>query len=582
MPLDPTQPIGYIVSGSLQGGLEARLSIPPARLQEGAFVVARILPTETEPGLQFYGLVTDLRLAASDARFADEQVAQRFGAHLAALLHGQTLYTTLVFSPHLMLELPPEGEAARATWWADIESGRRPQPRPMPVKTIPPHHTRVYLATQGDVDEIFGKPDAAGRFFAVGTTREQGYAVRIDLERFIRRPAGVFGATGAGKSFLVRLLLAGLIHYGRAAVLVYDMHNEYGLDIQDPEKNTRVLGLKTKLPAKVRVVALGRGTLIHGDKAPDYHLEVAMDDIEPEDIELLSRELNLTDTAPTVLDALVKSFGRQWFREFKALVPGKVEVFVDDKGKERRVPTPDSVEGWARQHNIHERAALALHSKLRRLFGRDYIVEEPAENTLEAMIQDLEAGRSVVLSFGPYETDLDYLFVSNLITRKIRQHWVERTNAFRSGKAAEPRPLVVVVEEAHKLLSREMAAQTTFNILAREMRKYYVTLLIVDQRPSQIDDEVMSQLGTRIAGWLGDEDDIRAVLAGLAGREVLRGLLSRLQLGEEVLITGFGVPMPIVVRTRRYDEAFWRDLLGKDDLTGRSAAEMMADLGFDT
>ena len=34
-----------------------------------------------------------------------------------------------------------------------------------------------------------------------------------------------------------------------------------------------------------------------------------------------------------------------------------------------------------------------------------------------------------------------------------------------------------------------------------------------------IDDEVMSQLGTRITGWLGDSDDIRAVLTGLAGRE---------------------------------------------------------------
>ena len=56
---------------------------------------------------------------------------------------------------------------------------------------------------------------------------------------------------------------------------------------------------------------------------------------------------------------------------------------------------------------------------------------------------------------------------------------------------------MIVVEEAHKLLNREMAAQTTFSTIAREMRKYYVTLLIIDQRPSQIYDEVMSQLGTR-------------------------------------------------------------------------------------
>ncbi len=97
----------------------------------------------------------------------------------------------------------------------------------------------------------------------------------------------------------------------------------------------------------------------------------------------------------------------------------------------------------------------------------------------------------MVLSFGEHESDLDYLLVSNLLTRKIRNAWEHKTNAFRTHGKEEPRPLVIVVEEAHKLLNREMAAQTTFATIARELRKYYVTLLIVDQRPSQIYDEVM-------------------------------------------------------------------------------------------
>ncbi|MEM5774066.1 MAG: ATP-binding protein, partial [Anaerolineaceae bacterium] len=147
-------------------------------------------------------------------------------------------------------------------------------------------------------------------------------------------------------------------------------------------------------------------------------------------------------------------------------------------------------------------------------------------------------------------------------------------------KGKEPRPLVVVVEEAHKLLNREMASQTTFSTIAREMRKYYVTLLIVDQRPSQIYDEVMSQLGTRICGWLGDESDIQAVLSGLAGREALRGMLARLQPKEEALLLGWGVPMPILVRSRRYNEQFWDELLGTKNKP-RENKEILADLGWD-
>jgi hypothetical protein len=191
----------------------------------------------------------------------------------------------------------------------------------------------------------------------------------------------------------------------------------------------------------------------------------------------------------------------------------------------------------------------------------------------------LEAGQHVVLSFGRHESDLDYLLVSNLLTRKIRERWEQRTNRYRSSKKDEPRNLVIVVEEAHKLLNREMAAQTTFSTIAREMRKYYVTLLIVDQRPSQIYDEVMSQLGTRICGWLGDEDDIRAVLSGLAGREALRGMLARLQPKEEVLLLGWGVPMPLPVRSRRYDERFWEELLGKST-PSRGQDQILTELGF--
>jgi hypothetical protein len=128
-------------------------------------------------------------------------------------------------------------------------------------------------------------------------------------------------------------------------------------------------------------------------------------------------------------------------------------------------------------------------------------------------------------------------------------------------------------------LNPRLADQTTFGIIARELRKYYVTLLVVDQRPSGIDDEVMSQLGTRITGWLGDEDDIRAVLTGLAGREQLRGMLARLQEKEEVLLLGWGVKMPIPVRSRRYDQRFYDEIRGRkqtenDDPVDRANADL--------
>jgi hypothetical protein len=556
--------IGYIVGGGLKENLRVRLTVPSQEVQEGAFVVIKT------GNWQFYGLVTDLQLGATDPRFADEQSELRLPADLARLLHGQTLFTNLEVLPALMFEVGPDLDSPVYQSWLASRSDQAPS-IPIPVKTVPSHHAEVCLAGPGDIAEIFGKAGEQGNF-VIGYTREQGHPVCLNLAKFIQRSAGVFGATGTGKSFLTRLVLAGMIQANSASVLVLDMHNEYAFDDTSSDTNQRVIGLKTKFSARVRVVGLGAGAQIRG-QVPDYNLEIPMRSIQPEDIELLTRELNLKETTPTTLDALVTSFGRErWFAEFREMEVGS--TIETDEGK--KAPAPGSVASWANSVGVNVMAAEGLHSKLRRVFNAPYVVENPAVDSIAEVIKALEAGQHVILSFGRFESDLDYLLVSNLLTRRIRESWEKRTNAFRTSGKDEPRPLVIVVEEAHKLLNREMAAQTTFSTIARELRKYYVTLLIIDQRPSQIYDEVMSQLGTRISGWLGDEDDIRAVLSGLAGRDALRGMLARLQPKEEVLLLGWGVPMPLPVRSRRYDESFWNELLGGKER--RSAAQNISDL----
>ena len=69
----------------------------------------------------------------------------------------------------------------------------------------------------------------------IGTTREQGHPVHINLKKLIERSSGIFGATGTGKSYLTRLILAGLLKSGEASVLVFDMHNEYSYGDRSPD-----------------------------------------------------------------------------------------------------------------------------------------------------------------------------------------------------------------------------------------------------------------------------------------------------------------------------------------------------------
>jgi len=560
--------IGTVIGGSLSESLTARLQVSPQEIQEGSFVTIK------SGDWQFYGLITDLRLGATDPRFSDEQIDAYYPEVIAHTLREEVLYSNAVVLPVLMLENGPETNTNNAqqvmAWHDQKEKEGELMTRPIQIKTIPAHQSAVRLASAVDIATVFGDPGDENNF-VIGYTREQNFPVCIDLAHFIQRSAGVFGATGTGKSFLTRILLAGLIQQDKACLLVFDMHDEYGFDDTASDTGEKVTGLHTHFGPKVQVVGLGGGKNIRGN-SPDFHVEIAESDIEPGDIEMLSTELNLKETTSTTLAALSASFGKKWFSEFKSMKSGS--TMEDENGK--KVPSPDSVAFWANQNGVNLMAAESLHSKLGRLFHAGYITAKPAGNGLQSVVDLLKNGKHVILSFSGYDNDLDYLFISNLITRKIREEWEQLTNTYRNGKGggSEPRQLVIVVEEAHKLLNREMASQTAFSTIAREMRKYYVTLLIIDQRPSQIYDEVLSQLGTRICGYLTDDEDIRAVLSGAAGKDALRSMLAHLQPKEEVLIAGWGVPMPIPVRSRRLDAEFWEELK-----KGRASALHSEDLG---
>lgn len=549
--------IGYVVGGGLKEGFRVRLIVPADEVQEGSFVVC------DTSRFTYYGLATDLQLGATDPRFADEK-SDRLPPIIQKSLYGKTLHTTLDMYPTLMLDKGPEPGSLEYDLWVERYDKGEESAGLRPVKTVPAHHTNVRLANEADVATIFGEE---GKYkFVVGHTIEQGYPIRLDLDKFVKRSSGIFGATGTGKSFLTRMVLAGLMKEDVAAALVFDMHNEYAFDSQDSDKDgSRVYGLKSMFGAKVQVAGLGKDARV-GQHTPDFTLEIGMDDFKTTDILLLADALNLTDTAASTLGALQRDFGDDWFASFMKLEPGAV---MEDPETGKTVPAFNSVAYWARNNNVNDKAAEALYNRLRLIADRPYVVAKPGGDPVQAIVTQLEGGRHVILSFGKYDTEMDYLLVSNVLTRRIRERWVQKKEQMERESSEPPRPLVIVVEEAHKLLSPHLSDQTAFGTIARELRKYYVTLLIVDQRPSGIDDEVMSQLGTRITGWLGDEDDIRAVLSGLAGRDQLRGMLARLQEKEEVLLLGWGVKMPIPVRSRRYDVVFYQEMKGlsgdKDD-----------------
>ena len=408
---------------------------------------------------------------------------------------------------------------------------------PTPAKTVPSHFSRVSSASQRDVEVVFGKED--DNHFWIGNPLDMETKVCLDLKALSERSIGVFGKSGTGKTFLTRLLLIGILQSDLASTLVFDMHSEYGWQGRDTERRREVQGLKQLFPSRVAVFTLDEESSIRRGSAIDEVVRIGYNEVEPEDIEALQENLGLSDIAASAAYSLKGRLGAKgWLQEFLSL-----------EGR-------DAITDLADQIGVPSQALGALHNRLSRLERFDFLASTTQYDSVQRILEQLDRGMHVVLEFGRYGNNLNaYILVANLLTRRIHERYVRRKEEAEGGKGADPRPLVITIEESHKFLSPAVASQTIFGTIARELRKYNVTLMVIDQRPGAIDSEVMSQLGTRLTCLLDNERDIDAVLGGAPGSRELRTVLSRLESQQQALIFGHAVPMPVVVQTREYGSA---------------------------
>src|SRR3954452_8620996 len=115
------------------------------------------------------------------------------------------------------------------------------------------------------------------------------------------------------------------------------------------------------------------------------------------------------------------------------------------------------------------------------------------------------------------------------------------------------RPLLLVCEEAHRYVPKDdqAAGQAVRKILeriAKEGRKYGVSLGLITQRPSDLAEGVLSQCGTIIAMRLNNDRDQACVRAAMP--EGARGFLDAIPAlrNRECIVCGGGVAIPIRVR----------------------------------
>jgi hypothetical protein len=505
--------LGVVIGGSLTRGLEVRLD-PGTDIESlavGRYVVIH--------GRQrrFFCIVTDIGLGTTNAQITSNP-PDMANPLMADVYTGSMAFGTIHAAPMLMI---------------NNETGKVE-----PVRTIPSHFQEVWTATEQDINDVFGQEDQT--HFNVGSPLElPDTQINVDLKRLTERSVGVFGKSGTGKSYLTRILLSGVIARRAAVNLIFDMHNDYGWEVYN-EMGTKDKGLKQLFPDRVEIFTLDDESSRRRGVRPDFVVTLAYSEIEVEDLEALRLTMDLSDTMLDTARNLSRVWGRNWIQTLLTAEQEAIEQTLNDSP-------------W-----INGAAFLALKRRLHRFQNFKFLSPQSSGDSVQRIIQSLAAGTNVILEFGRYGNALEaYILVANYLTRRIRLHYVQRVEESLGDESNQPPQLMITIEEAHKFLDPMIARQTIFGTIARELRKFRVTLLVVDQRPSAIDEEVMSQIGTRVTALLDNERDIAAVFMGVSGAPGLREVLSRLDTRQQAIVLGHAVPMPVVIQTRPYDAAFY-------------------------
>jgi uncharacterized protein len=527
--------LGVVISGSLLQGIEVKLD-GSASVEDMA--VGRYVTIEGRKR-RFFGMMTDVTLGVVDQQI-NVTPADAADPFLGEILEGTSTYGIVHVLPMLTIGSDASG----------VLEG------PQPVKTVPAHFSPVKLASQQDVEMIFGSED--NRKFFIGTPLDMETKICLDLVEFAKRSNGIFGKSGTGKTFFTRQLLIGMLQKSQTVSLIFDMQNEYGWKGID-ERDKDVKALKQLFPSVVAVFALDEEHARQRPVSPDFLVKIGYDEIEPEDVVSLRQTLGLTDPAVEAVYQLHRKFGSTWLQDVL------------------EIQNAEEIKILLEKLNIHEGTFQNLRRGLGVIRRLPFIVPHSRQNAVDTILGYLEKGMNIVLEFGRFRDITTYIFVANMLTRRIYTRYQEKSERALDPKG-KPRPLVITIEEAHKFLNPEVASQTIFGTIAREMRKYNVTLLVIDQRPSGIDEEVMSQLGTRISFLLDNEKDVDSVLSGASGKNELKSVLSKLEPKQQALIFGHALPMPVVIRTPEYGSSDSYSRLGASESSEELSKKIEKDI----
>jgi DNA helicase HerA-like ATPase len=371
----------------------------------------------------------------------------------------------------------------------DLRQGR------VVLPSLPPEPgSDVMEAEQWEIGEIFlGKEKP---WIPIGSLlRNKEVKVSVNIDKVASKHLAILSVTGSGKSNLLALL-AKQISALHGTVILFDYHGEYS---------------EVDIPMVVHADAKINPRYVDSEKLAD----------------LIDVREN-AEVQRTVLS----------------------NVFTDDvrNAKEFWDALLTSIKILEGGNKQYKRAAARLQDIVRMAIRRMKSVIDP---DIGEVLDQLKVSRINILNMLEFterqaNAAISYYLEEILEDRKR----ATRLKNESTQKTRFPTPVICAIEEAHAFIPSEGESDTRYiaSKVAREGRKFGMSLIVVSQRPRRVDQDVLSQMGSFAIMKLTNPEDqnhIREASESIS-EDLLKNLPS-LNLGEAILL-GEWVNIPSVVK----------------------------------
>jgi Helicase HerA, central domain len=448
------------------------------------------------------------------------------------------------------------------------------------ISQYPTINDEVHLVTEEDLGKIYGTSEA-GQVLIGRLSGAETIPVRVDLDKLVTRHSAVLGSTGSGKSTTVTSLLRSIAGKSQdstplpnARILLIDIHGEYASALKGFAEIFRVNPIEGERQLYVPYWATETAellTFVMG-KLEDKAFTAILDKIQAAKLKLIQSQKfdGVDENALTADSPLPFSLKQLWFE----LIDPEVKTWDDQARTVRAIiaegdantltpprykpptttNTPPFINGVGvlsiRRQLDHMRSRLLdkqydfmLHpgawepdliGKTKKDLGD--LLDEWLGHDKPITILDLSGVPSAVL-IRLVGSILNIIYEAIFWGRELPE-------------GGRQRPELVVMEEAHRYLGKETnnLARTMVQRIVKEGRKFGIGAMIISQRPTEIDETILSQCGTFIALRLSNSADRTKVQAALP--DSLSGLMDSLPVLRtgEAIIAGEAAKLPIRCR----------------------------------